>query len=146
VSDKKLGAVRLPDGSTIAIKMRGMLGLEIRRDGEVLPGSDLDPARVLKNAAFLALLLAAINVASDVWRMQHGASVTLSFVLDASLVAFAAGSFFGFRWALVPAIGAFVVHFSQQPERSTWTVIFGLVATWLLATHFFAARPRARTA
>src|SRR5580765_7707560 len=85
----KLEAVRLPDGSTLTIKMRGMLGLEIRRDGEVLPGSDLDPARVLRNAAFLAGLLAAINGASDVWRMNHGATVTLSFVLDASLVAFA---------------------------------------------------------
>src|SRR4051812_28360628 len=67
---KKLEAVRLPDGSTLTIKMRGMLGLEIRRDGDVLPGSDLDPARVLRNAALLAGLLALINGASDAWRMS----------------------------------------------------------------------------
>jgi hypothetical protein len=144
VDPKKLDAVKLPDGSTVALKMRGMLGIEIRRNGEVLPGSDLDPRRVLKNAAFLGLLLAAINGASDAWRMNHGLPVTLPFLLDASLAAFAVCSFLGLRWALVPAIGAFVAHVSQQPERSTWTVIFGLVATWLLATHFFAARPRGR--
>ncbi len=133
-----------------------MLGIELLRDGTHLPGSDLDPRHVLKNAALLMGLPALADGAVDgmVARralalmeergggsaLPHAMGVALA--LDAALLLLALPTALGSRIALGLGIAAFASRFGLGVERSTWTLIYGVATTWLLATHFFATFKR----
>ncbi|WIG97628.1 hypothetical protein [Myxococcus sp. SDU36] len=54
----------LPDGSTLNVLLQSgafRTGLEVVRNGEVVPGSDTDPAQQVKRAAHLLYFLAGLN-------------------------------------------------------------------------------------
>jgi hypothetical protein len=62
--------------------------------------------------------------------------------LDAALLLLALPAALGSRVALAVGIAAFASRFGIGFERSSWTLIYGLCTTWLLATHFFATFKR----
>jgi hypothetical protein len=142
--------VSLPDGSVLSVRLRGVLGIELLRDDVDLPGSDLEPRRVLRNAAILMALAALADGALDYAMARRALDVTseagssiprtlfISFGLDAGLLLLALPTALGSRIALGIGIAAFASRFGLGGERSSWTLIYGLVTTWLLATHFFA--------
>ena len=148
--------VALPDGSTLSVRLRGFLGIELSRDGSHLPESDLDPRRVLRNAAFLmgiaavadagmdgmmarrAIALAELTGSHDAWSR----TTVLPLALDGALLVIAVPTLLGSRIALAVGIAAFASRFGLHAERSTWTLIYGVVTTWLLAMHFFALSKR----
>ncbi len=57
--------VTLPDGSVLTVRLRGVLGIELTRGDAHLPGSDLEPRRVLRNAALLMGLAAVADAVFD---------------------------------------------------------------------------------
>ena len=148
----------LPDGSVLSVRLRGFLGIELTRDGVHLPESDLDPRRVLRNAALLMGIAAVADVALDglVARRALAAAETagtgdawsrdlvLPLALDGALLVLAIPTALGSRIALAVGIAAFASRFGLHAERSTWTLIYGVVTTWLLAMHFFALSKRSR--
>ncbi len=149
--------VALPDGSTLTIRLNGLLGMGVARNGVPLPGSDLEPRRLLRNAAMLMGLAALLDTASDgvLARRARALSVGLSvpfprehvyrLALDGALVTLAIATAFGTRVGLALGVAAFAARFGVAGERSTWTAIYGVFTTWLLATHFFATfGPRTR--
>lgn len=148
--------VTLPDGSVLSVRLRGVLGIELLRDDVHLPGSDLEPRRVLRNAALLMALAALADGALD-YAMARRAldltgepggpiprTLTIAFGLDAGLLLLVLPTALGSRIALGLGIAAFASRFGLGGERSTWTLIYGLCTTWLLATHFFATFKRRR--
>jgi hypothetical protein len=148
---KRGGAeVTLPDGTKLAVRVRGLLGIEILRDGEPLPGSDLDPKRVLRNAAILVWVLAVIDGAWDAARAARGMPLLAQgghaalLALDAIFFLLGFATFFGLRVALGIGIAAFVLRFGFEPHKETLSLLYGLIATWVLATHFFAAGQKPR--
>ena len=152
--------VMLPDGSTLSVRLSGILGIELLRDGVHLPESDLDPRRVLCNASFLMALAAAVDGGTDgalLRRVLDAAPEAwarlpfwsrpwvLPLALDATLLAFAVPTFLGSRAALAVGIAVFAARFGLEKEHATWTLIYGVIATWVLATHFFATFKRRRS-
>jgi hypothetical protein len=147
--------LRLPDGTTLAVRLRGILGIELLRDGAPLPGSDLDPARLLRNAAVLMAVAALIDGATD-GALLHRALVNptiwsgpffsrpyaLPLSLDAGLLGFALPTVLGSRVALAIGVVLFAARFGVGGDRPSWTLIYGVVTTWALATHLFAAWKR----
>jgi len=148
----------LKDGSVLSLRLRGVLGIEVLRDDQHLPGSDLDPRRVLKNAALLMVIAALADTGLD-WllarrmlRAVPGAhldwsalprATTLALGCDAALLLLALPTALGSRIALGIGVAAFAARFGVGSEqRSTWTLVYGVCTTWLLATHFFATFKR----
>jgi hypothetical protein len=146
--------VTLPDGSVLSLRLRGMLGIELYREGGHLPGSDLEPRRLLRNAALLMAIAALADGALDgaIARKVHAAAadvgapfpqpLAIALGLDAALFVLVLPTALGSRIALGAGIAAFASRFGLGVERSSWTLIYGLVTTWLLATHFFATLRR----
>jgi hypothetical protein len=150
----------LPDGSTLSVRLSGLLGIELLRNGAALPGSDLDPRRVLRNAAFLMAVGACLDFATDGAMLRRALQLeslgvpaaasfwarpqSLPLVLDVTLLALAVPTFLGSRIALGVGIAAFASRFGLDREHSPWTLIYGVVTTWALATHFFATLKRRR--
>ncbi len=153
--------VKLPDGSALTIRMRGLLGMELRRADAHVPGSDLEPGRILGHAAILMGLAAALDGWLDGAIAQHLRSypsevpvplprdLVTSLWLDGGLAVLALATGIGSRVglavgrvALVLGIVAFASRFGLGGERSVWTEIYGVVTTWLLATHFFGTFSR----
>lgn len=143
--------VKLPDGSVLLVRLRGVLGIELRRGESHVPGSDLEPRRVLKNAALLMGLAALADGGMDgvVASRLHEASVTgglnsiprslqYALGLDAALLLLTLPTVLGSRIGLALGVAAFASRFGVLAQRSTWTLIYGVCTTWLLATHFFA--------
>lgn len=130
----------LPDGSMLFVRVRGMLGVEVRRDDAPLPHSDLDPKRLLRNAGALLGVVAAIDLFTDVERWRHGAEGIKPLIgLEAGMMLLAFTTFFGQPVALALGVAAIAARVAMLPSRSTATLIFAVVAIWLLSTHFFAA-------
>jgi hypothetical protein len=142
--------ITLPDGSVLSVRLRGVLGIELLRNEVHLPGSDLEPRRLLRNAAILMALAAVVDGVAD-WAMARRAvamtidamsaplprSLEIGLALDAALLLLVLPTALGSRVALGMGIAAFASRFGLGIERSTWTLIYGLCTTWLLATHFF---------
>jgi hypothetical protein len=148
--------VTLPDGSVLSVRLRGVLGIELLRDDVHLPGSDLEPRRILRNAALLMTLAALADGAMDgvvarrvvLATATYGGSLpsatSLALALDAALLLLALPTVLGSRVALGVGIAAFASRFGLGGERSSWTLIYGVCTTWLLATHFFSTFGRKR--
>jgi hypothetical protein len=146
--------VTLPDGSVLSVRLRGVLGIELFREGGHLPGSDLEPRRLLRNAAALMAVAALADGAIDgaMARRAMAAtaelgvpfprSLTMGLALDAVLLVLVVPTALGSRVALGLGIAAFASRFGLGVERSSWTLIYGVATTWLLATHFFATLKR----
>ena len=147
----------LPDGSVLSVRLRGVLGIELLRDDVHLPGSDLEPRHVLRNAALLMALAAVADGAMDGEIARRALAVTATYgehalprmtgialALDAALLVLVLPTLLGSRVALGLGIVAFASRFGLGVERSTWTLIYGLCTTWLLATHFFSTFRRRR--
>lgn len=147
----------LPDGSTLLVRLGGILGLELRRNGVHLPGSDLEPKRLLRHAAFLMIVAAVIDGATDgallgrtrqvsveaweslpFWSRPH----TMPLALDLGLLLFAIPTALGSRIALAIGVLLFASRFGVEKEHASWAVIYGVVTTWALATHLFATFKR----
>jgi hypothetical protein len=148
----------LKDGSVLSIRLRGVLGIEVLRNDEHLPGSDLDPRRVLKNAGVLMVIAALADTGID-WLLARrmlqpmpGAhlewsslprATTLALGCDAALFLLALPTALGSRIALGIGVAAFASRFGVGSEHpSAWTLTYGVCTTWLLATHFFATFKR----
>jgi hypothetical protein len=157
--------VSLPDGSVLSVRLRGVLGIELLRDDVHLPGSDLEPRRVVRNGALLMAIAALADGALDFAMARRALAaaadsaesgtaafslasiprtLSISFGLDAALLLLVIPTALGSRIALALGIAAFASRFGLGVERSTWTLIYGLCTTWLLATHFFATFKRRR--
>jgi hypothetical protein len=150
--------VTLPDGSVLALRLRGVLGIELLRDEAHLPGSDLEPRRVLKNAAILMAVAALADAVFDGAIARRAQAVMdsdggtaslprttlIALALDAGLFLMAIPTALGSRIALGIGVAAFAARFGIGVERSTWTLIYGVCTAWLLATHFFATFKRRR--
>jgi hypothetical protein len=152
--------VTLPDGSVLSLRLRGLLGMELLRGGEAVPESDLDPRRVLRNAAVLMGVAAVVDVGWDLLLRRQAINLALMaqfvediphvspwpFVLDGALLFCAVPTFLGSRAALAIGIAAFAGRYGLRPGQanSAWTTIYGIVTTWLLAMHFFALTRRKR--
>jgi hypothetical protein len=148
--------ITLPDGSMLTVRLRGVLGIELLRDDVHLPGSDLEPRRLLRNAALLMTLAAVADGAIDIAMARQllagtpeagagGAlprALAIAMTLDAGLLLLAVPTWLGSRIALGVGIAAFASRFGLGGERSTWTLFYGLITTWLLATHFFGTFKR----
>ncbi|MGO8999487.1 MAG: hypothetical protein ACLQVI_39685 [Polyangiaceae bacterium] len=147
-------SVPLPDGSVLSLRLRGVLGIELLRDGTHLPGSDLEPRKLLRNAAILMVLAAAADGVLDGvigHRLVENArltaapvphALTIALALDAALLVLAIPTALGSRIPLALGIVAFASRFGLGVERSSWTLIYGLCTTWLLATYFFGTFKR----
>ena len=86
------------------------------------------------------LAFAALTGAPAHWSSRP---ILVPLALDAALLVLAIPTRLGSKIALVVGIAAFASRFGLRGERTSWTLIYGVVATWLLATHFFAlGRPR----
>jgi hypothetical protein len=146
--------LKLQDGSVLSLRLRGVLGIEVLRNDAHLPGSDLEPRRVLKNAALLMAIAALADTGLD-WLLARRAlrampgghlewstlprATSLAFACDAALLMLALPTALGSRIALGIGVVAFASRFGVgSEERSTWTLVYGVCTTWLLATHFFA--------
>ena len=57
--------VALPDGSELRVRLRGFVGLDVRRNGVALPGSDMDPAFVLNRTSSLMFMIGGIGLAFE---------------------------------------------------------------------------------
>jgi len=137
--------VALPDGSKLFVRVRGLLGLEVRRDGVALPGSDFDPKIVLRNAGILLVVIGGpIDAMTDAVRVSRGGPIGWPVWLDGAMLVLGVATALGLRFALALGAAAFVTRIALLPERSTLTLMFGVIGTWLLANHFFAASPRKR--
>ncbi len=66
----------------------------------------------------------------------------IALALDGVLLLLAVPAWRGSRLGLGLGIAAFVLRFGEMEQRSTWTLVYGVCATWLLATHFFATWKR----
>jgi hypothetical protein len=151
-------AIALPDGTELTVRMRGFLGIDVRRDGKPLPGSAMDRVSSLRAAGQMMLLVGATSLALDLEHLLHyprgfpRTYAVLETIGDLAFVGLALLTRRGARWALglavVTCLGGLALRW--QTNRGLFTLLGQLLLFAFLARHFAAtdgkARPLARDA
>lgn len=110
--------LRLPEGTVLSLKVTGALtgyAIDVRRDGQPLPGSHTDPAAMVKGGAYTLYTVAALTIvfailSGTIASETDGVDVTAIIGIGVAAALYAVLGFFASRGSVVAMSIGLVVY------------------------------------